>query len=67
MTAITAMQAPPCERFRTMSEEVHEMLIGAAQCRNHLTAALECWDECDATERKQNIEDALLRLTRVGI
>jgi hypothetical protein len=63
----TATQAPAWERFHEMSGQVHEMLIGAAQCRNHLTAALGCWDECDDAERKSNIEDALLRLTRAGI
>ena len=36
MTTATDKQAPAWDRFRTMSEEVHDMLIGAAQCRNHV-------------------------------
>jgi|KBSMisStaDraftv2_1062788.scaffolds.fasta_scaffold1111149_3 hypothetical protein len=63
----TEAQAPAWERFQTMSIEVHEMLIGAAQCRNHLRATLECWDECDDAEQRENVAEALKRLTRVGI
>jgi len=55
------------EAREPMSIEVHEMLIGAAQCRNHLRATLECWDECDDAEQRENVAEALKRLTRVGI
>lgn len=64
---MSATTAPAWERFSAMSTEVHDMLIGAAQCRNHLRAALEVWDECDDTERRQMLADALHRLERVGI
>jgi hypothetical protein len=50
-----------------MSAEVHEMLIGAAQCRNHLQATLEDWDAMDEMERQGSIREALHRLERVGI
>lgn len=58
---------PAWERFASMSTEIHDMLIGAAQCRNHLKATLECWSECTDADRWTNVKEALERLTRVGI
>jgi hypothetical protein len=55
------------DRFGAMAKEVHEMLIGGAQCRNHLRALLEAWDEMGDKERKEATSDALERLVRVGI
>lgn len=63
----TTATEPAWERFAAMSTEVHDMLIGAAQCRNHLKITLECWSECTDAERWVNVKQALDRLTRVGI
>ena len=63
----TDTTVPAWERFNAMSTEVHEMLIGAAQCRNHLTATIETWGEMTDDERRESIVEALWRLTRVGI
>lgn len=67
MTTATNPQAPAWDRFQAMSNEVHEMLIGAAQCRNHLEAALKGWDAMDDVEKQGAIRDAFHRLERVGI
>ncbi len=67
MTTATNPQAPAWDRFRAMSDEVHEMLIGAAQCRNHLEATLEEWAAMDDREKQEAIREALHRLERVGI
>ena len=67
MTTATKPQAPAWDRFRAMSDEVHDMLIGAAQCRNHLEATLAMWTETTEAERRASIEMALDRLERVGI
>jgi len=52
--------------FDDMAADVHEKLIGGAQCKNVLTAFAACYDECDDDERRELIADALERLTRVG-
>lgn len=67
MTTATDKQAPAWERFHEMSTEVHGILIGAAQCRNHLRATLEAWGDMNDAERWQSVNEALHRLTRVGI
>ena len=68
MTTVSVdKQAPAWDRFQAMSAEVHDMLIGAAQCRNHLQAVLEDWDATDEIERQAVVRDALHRLERVGI
>ena len=67
MTTVTEKQAPAWDRFSAMSAEVHEMLIGAAQCRNHLESVLGDWDALDDIEKQGAIRDALHRLERVGI
>lgn len=58
---------PAWDRFHDMTQEVHGVLIGAAQCRNYLQDSLACWDECDDAERRRMIEESLERLTRVGV
>jgi hypothetical protein len=61
---------PAWERFSAMSAEVHDMLIGSAQARNHLKIILEVMDDEGYEDLKQLREDiaaALDRLTRVGI
>lgn len=60
-------QAPAWDRFQAMSAEVHDMLIGAAQCRNHLQSALEDWDAMSDEEQQGCVRLALDRLERVGI
>lgn len=62
----TETQAPAWDRFATMAQEVNDMLIGAAQCRNHLRCILDGgYDMND--ELKAAVADALHRLERVGI
>jgi hypothetical protein len=59
---------PAWDRFDAIAAEVHDMLIGAAQCRNHLTAILWSKDEFEMSdELHEAISNALERLTRVGI
>lgn len=66
---MTETTAPAWERFETMQREVHEMLIGAAQCRNHLRAILTTYARVleDEPELCEDIAAALERLERVGI
>ena len=69
MTAVET-QTPAWERFRLMSVEVHEMLIGAAQCRNHLLALVETaetFEDYMSAEALEEVRSALERLTRVGL
>lgn len=60
-------QKPTWERFDAMSREVHEMLIGAAQCRNHLRAIVESWEEMTPSDQLEAVEVALSRLLKAGI
>lgn len=64
---------PAWERYRVMSNEIHEMLIGAAQCRNHLQAIIQTAQEFEgltpymSDEATEDCRTALTRLTQVGI
>lgn len=58
---------PAWQRFEVMARETHSMLVGAAQCRNHLVSIIETWgDELDG-ELREALDEALLRLTQVGV
>jgi hypothetical protein len=60
-------QTPAWQRFDAMSREVHDIMVGAAQCRNHLRAIIESWEDSTNAEILEAVEAALHRLARVGI